>query len=263
MRPTSSNAAGAPRPFLTAAWRYLAMLNYEVDPALLRPLVPAGTELDAWEGLTLASVVGFRFLDTRVLGAPIPFHRDFDEVNLRFYVRRRADEGAWRRGVVFVKEIVPRLAIAAVARACYNEPYVALPMRHRLDMSGAAEGRTGSVAYEWRYAGHWHGLAVETDGAAFPIEPGSEEEFVTEHYWGYTAQRDGGCKEYQVEHPRWNVWRAAAARLDCDVASVYGPGFAAFLAGRPRSAFVADGSAVTVYAGVRIEEQGKTTNAHE
>src|SRR5439155_9383088 len=97
----------APRPFLTAEWRDLAMLNYEVDPAVLRPRVPAGTELDAWRGRTFLSVVGFMFLDTRVLGIPIPLHRDFEEVNLRFYVRREASEG-WRRGVVFVKELVPR-----------------------------------------------------------------------------------------------------------------------------------------------------------
>src|SRR5690606_40211851 len=97
-------------------WRRLVMLNYDVDPAVLRPLVPHGVELDTWEGRYLVSVVGFQFLDTRLLGVPVPFHRDFDEINLRFYVRRRADDG-WRRGVVFVKEIVPRRALAAVARA--------------------------------------------------------------------------------------------------------------------------------------------------
>src|SRR6185503_10439864 len=104
----------------TAHWRFLMMLNYEVDPSVLHPLVPRGTELDTWHGRTYASVVGFLFLDTRVLGLAIPFHRDFEEVNLRFYVRRREAE-AWRRGVVFIKEIVPRWAIATVARVAYNE----------------------------------------------------------------------------------------------------------------------------------------------
>jgi uncharacterized protein YqjF (DUF2071 family) len=112
------------------------MLNYEVDPAILRPLVPAGTELDFWQGRALVSVVAFRFLDTRLRGVPIPLHRDFDEIIPRFYVRRYAG-GAWRRAVVFIREVVPRVAIATVARLAYNEPYVALPMRHEVQMEGA------------------------------------------------------------------------------------------------------------------------------
>lgn len=241
-----ADATAAP-PFLTAAWRWLAMLNYEVDPALLRPLVPAGTELDAWSGITYASVVGFRFLDTRVLGIPIPFHRDFEELNLRFYVRRKGPEG-WRRGVVFVKELVPRFAIAAVARAVYNENYVAVPMRHRVDVHPSSDG---IVEYGWRHGGRWSGLRAEVTGEAAPLVAGSEAEFITEHYWGYARQRDGGSVEYRVEHPRWNVWRATAT-LDCDVAALYGPGFAEFLAGPPLSALVADGSPVIVRRGRRI-----------
>src|SRR5262245_39598094 len=116
--------------FLTAHWCDLAMLNYEVSPAVLSDLIPAGTELDSWGGHTFVSMVGFRFLRTRVLGLAVPGHSNFDEVNLRFYVRRNAHDG-WRRGVVFVKEIVPHRAIAWLARALYNENYVALPMRHQ------------------------------------------------------------------------------------------------------------------------------------
>ena len=118
--------------FLTAEWRDLVMLNYAVDPAILVPHVPNGTELDTWEGTTFTSLVAFSFLSTRVKSLPIPFHRDFEEINLRFYVRAKGPEG-WRRGVVFVKEVVPRLAIASVARWLYNENYVACPTRSRLD----------------------------------------------------------------------------------------------------------------------------------
>ena len=205
----------ASRPFLTASWRYLAMLNYEVPPSLLRPLVPFGTELDTWEGATIASMVGFRFLDTRVMGIPVPGHRDFDEVNLRFYVRRRGEDGHWRRGVVFVREFVPRRAIACVARRFYNEPYTAVPMRHELQMANAADGQPGRAAYAWRLAERWHRLEVSTRGRpALPV-PTSEAAFITEHYWGYTVQRDGGSKEYRVEHAPWRVWEAerSAVRL--------------------------------------------------
>lgn len=235
-------------PFLTAEWRWLAMLNYEADAALLRPLVPAGTELDAWGGVTYASVVGFLFLDTRVLGVPIPFHRDFEELNLRFYVRRRGPEG-WRRGVVFVKEVVPRIAIAAMARAVYNENYVAMPMRHRIDVSVEAGG---TVEYGWRFRGRWCGLHATVRGPAGPLVPGSEEEFITEHYWGYTARGDGTCAEYRVEHPAWRIWRVSEARLDCDAGSLYGPEWVEPLSAAPRSAFVAEGSPIRVLAGARL-----------
>lgn len=262
--------------FLTAEWRYLVMLNYEIDPDLLRPFVPQGTELDGWNGRIYASIVGFLFLNTRLLGLPIPGHINFEEVNLRFYVRRRGPDG-WRRGVVFVKELVPRPAIAAIARVVYNENYQALPMRHRLetvndkrysvngkrysvssdrysvsDFKLAGEGERLRVGYEWRFRGRWQGVEVTTSGPLRPIEDGSEAEFITEHYWGYAAQRDGGTVEYQVEHPRWRVWPVGDYSFDCDVAGLYGPQFVEPLSQTPTSAFVADGSAVTVHKGQRI-----------
>jgi uncharacterized protein YqjF (DUF2071 family) len=240
------------RPFLTASWRHLAMLNYEVPAALLRPLVPTGTELDDFDGTMLATLVGFRFLDTRVLGIPVAGHRDFDEVNLRFYVRRRREGGVWRRAVVFVRELVPRRAIALVARWCYNEPYSAVPMRHELALDGATEGVPGRAAYAWRLAGRWHRLEVATAGPPALPGAGSEAAFVTEHYWGYTAQRDGGCKEYQVTHPPWRVWGAVGSTLDCDVRAVYGAGFAECLTTPTRSAFLAEGSEVAVYPSRRV-----------
>jgi uncharacterized protein YqjF (DUF2071 family) len=216
------------RPFLTADWRYLAMLQFEVDPDVLRPFVPRGTELDDWHGRMLVSLVGFQFLETRVLGAPIPFHRHFDEVNLRFYVRRRGPEG-WRRAVVFLREIVPRLAIAVVARLWYNEPYIALPMRHRITMDRAAEGETERVRYEWLHGGQWAHLEVETKGAPTIPVPESEQAFISEHYWGYTAQRDGGCLEYHVSHLPWRVWAVRRASIACDAAGLYGASFAPVL----------------------------------
>ncbi len=226
--------------FLTAEWRYLAMLNYAIDPEALRPLIPAGTELDAFRGVTYVSVVGFRFLATRIYGIAFPFHRDFEEVNLRFYVRRWSGH-EWRRGVVFIRELVPRRAIAFLARTIYGEPYLALPMRHRIETSPSAI----QTEYAWRRRGRWEKMQVAGAGAAKEIAAGSEEEFITEHYWGYTG-RAGGCSEYQVEHPRWRVWRATEASLEAEVASLYGAQFAEALAVAPRSAFIAEGSPVTV-----------------
>jgi uncharacterized protein YqjF (DUF2071 family) len=229
--------------FLTAEWRDLVMLNYEIDPQVLLPLVPRGTELDPWNGRHFVSVVGFRFLQTRVLGVPIPGHRNFEEVNLRFYVRRDSSDGP-RRAVVFIKELVPRRAIARLARLLYNENYFAMPMKHAIDQR--------STSFSWQRAGCHENVALEPGGERYVPDEASEEAFITEHYWGYTRQRDGGTIEYQVEHPRWTVRRAVRATLSCDVGELYGREFAPFLAGEPCSAFLADGSAVLVRRGVRL-----------
>lgn len=234
--------------FLAARWQSLAMLNYEVDPVLLQPYVPAGTELDDWRGQTFVSVVGFRFLDTRVKGLPIPFHRNFDEVNLRFYVRRNEADGV-RRGVVFIKEIVPRRAIAWVARTFYNERYVALPMRHEVSLPIDGTSGEGRVVYGWKSGRVWNQMVLHFNGPAELPDEDSLEAFITEHYWGYAMQRDGSTMAYQVEHPRWKVWRAQSAEFDCDVETIYGGPWKDSLRGEPSSAFVADGSGVLVRCG--------------
>jgi len=246
-QPPGAASAGTKK-FLTAEWQHLALLNYEVDPAILSPFVPSGTELDSWHGTTLVSVVGFRFLKTRVFGIPIPFHRDFAEVNLRFYVRRQSPDG-WRRGVVFIKEIVPRAAIALAARKLYHEPYIALPMAHQITVES---GVVRAAEYRWQFGGRPNKLRLTTRGEPQPLREGSEAEFITEHYWGYNRQPDGATLEYQVAHPRWRVSEVADATLDCELSGLYGERFRASLQRQPSSAFLADGSAVTVYQGVRL-----------
>jgi uncharacterized protein YqjF (DUF2071 family) len=238
------------RPFLTAEWHSLAMLNYAVDPSLVAPLVPRGTELDQFGGKTYVSLVGFRFERARVRGLWIPFHSDFDEANLRFYVRR-AHEGEVRRGVVFVREVVPRWAIAAVARSVYREKYVALPMRHRI-AGPVSEGGRLEVSYGWRVDGKWAGVSVECEGKPSRVAEGSLEQFITEHYWGYAAQPDGGTVEYRVEHDPWRVWRTAKARFEGDCTSLYGRDLAACLKAEPDSAFLAEGSSVAVHPANRL-----------
>lgn len=226
------------------------MLNYEIEPLALASFIPAGTELDLRDGKTFVSVVGFLFQRTRVFGISIPFHRHFIEVNLRFYVRRKAADG-WRRGVVFIKEIVPRAAIALVARNFYNEPYITLPMAHRIE---GTSDLLKSAEYSWHFAGKRHALKLTTQGAAQTLCEGSDAEFITEHYWGYNRQRDGSTLEYRVEHPRWRVYETSKARLDCDVVNLYGVAFQDCLNRKPTSAFLAEGSAVTVFKGVRVTE---------
>src|SRR5262245_13749214 len=244
------NADGR-KAFLTADWKNLAMLNYEIDPDVLISHVPPRTELDFWNGKTFLSVVGFAFLNTRVMGVPIPLHTNFEEVNLRFYVRRKAADG-WRRGVVFIREIVPKWAIATIARLSYNEKYISLAMRHSIE-----EGEERIVQYGWMWKKNWNSIRLKTTGSPKFAEAGSQEEFITEHYWGYTARKDWETLEYAVEHPRWQVWNTSQAVFDCDVKGLYGSEFVPALRSTPSSAFLANGS------GIRVFRPSEISNASE
>ena len=235
------------------------MLNYEMDPSALAPLVPPGTELDFWNGSTYVSMVGFLFQHARVRGFSIPFHRHFEEVNLRFYVRRKPEDG-WRRGVVFIKELVPRTAIAFVARTFYNENYARLPMSHHIvpanvTLDRANDGKPASVRYSWQFNNRENFLRVTTRSSAQLPPDGSHQEFIAEHYWGYVTQRDGSTKEYRVEHPRWKIWQTETAEFHCDITNLYGEQFCDFLARPPSSAFLADGSEIKLYNGVKLNNK--------
>jgi len=236
------------RVFLSAEWRDLVMVNYEVDPKLLKDRVPAGTALDSFDGRTYVSLVGFQFCRTKLFGAvAIPFHANFDEVNLRFYVRRHeGDEN--RRGVVFIAEIVPKWAIAQVARLAYGENYFRRPMKHRIEMNGAAK----TAEYEWQHSGARCRLYAHASGLSAPAEEGSLEQFITEHYWGYSAQRSGAL-EYRVAHARWNVWTTSEAGFEGDAGDLYGSELGKVLQRRPDSAFIVDGSPVEVFTGRKIQ----------
>jgi len=236
------------RVFLSAEWRDLVMLNYEVDPILLAKYVPPGTELDAFAGRVYVSLVGFRFVGTKLFGyVPLPFHTNFDEVNLRFYVKHREGDEE-RRGVVFIREIVPRFAVALLARLAYGENYVRHLMRHTVRTNGAGV----TAEYQWRLKRGWCGLHAQASGTPAYAAEGSVEQFITEHYWGYSAQRGGGCVEYHVSHVPWRVWTSAAAGFEGDGAADYGAELGPVLRRAPDSAFIADGSPVRVFAGRRI-----------
>ena len=234
--------------FLSAEWRHLAMLNYAIDARLLEARVPRGTRLDLWHGQALVSIVGFMFHKTRMLGAPIPFHTDFEELNLRFYVVREHADGP-RRAVCFIKEVVKRPAITFVARTLYNENYITRPMRHRIEETGESV----RAEYQYKINDRWNSIACIGRGTPEIPQPGSEAEFITEHYWGYAAQRDGSAMEYRVEHPPWRLWSPCDYSIDVDFEALYGAEFAPFLkAAGAISALLAEGSAITVSHGIRL-----------
>jgi uncharacterized protein len=231
--------------FLTAEWKNLVMLNYEVDPLLLREFVPAGTELDCFQDRTYVSLIGFEFNRTRLAGTPVPFHQSFEEVNLRFYVKRGD-----RRGVVFIRELVPKFAVAAIARLAFGEKYSCVPMSHSI----STPAQSGTVAADFSFGSGDDRCSMRIEAAGTPAVPDDESlaQFITEHYWGYAAQKDGSCVEYKVQHPRWRVWGSKSAEFRGNAAAFYGTEFACILNRHCDSAFLAEGSAVTVSKGIRI-----------
>lgn len=234
-------------PFLTARWRNLVMLNYEVDPMLLIDRVPAGTTLDFWQGKSYASLIGFQFHDVKVLGAPVPFHQDFEEVNLRFYVRRVVGDEV-RSGVVFVCEVVPRHIVGGMARLLYREPYLVVPMTSEVRVQ-PPDGPV--VHYAWEIGKQWHSVRARAEGQGAPPEPRTLEEFIAVRHWGYNGRPGSDTLEYRVEHRRWSVWRAGDVQLEGDLVALCGVELAGQLAS-PATAYIADGSAVTVYWRTRI-----------
>lgn len=227
--------------FLKAEWRKLAMANYEVDPSVLSAYVPFGTELDLWNGRCYLSLVGFLFKNTKLLGIKIPFHTNFEEVNLRFYVTRTVN-GETKRGVVFIKEIVPKPALSFVANTVYKENYETMPMRYSWDENNDQR----NVEYAWKKNGKWNSLKVRAEIEPCTMTQGSEEEFITEHYWGYAKAGEHATNEYEVTHPRWEHYPVRDYELDVDFQLTYGVEFAFLNAMKPVSVLLAEGSEITV-----------------
>ena len=215
--------------------------------------MPVGTEIDLYRGSCLVSVVGFLFERTKLFGwIPVPLHASFEEVNLRFYVARRIGDQK-RRGVTFIKEFVPSHSVTRIAQRVFHENYQHASMRHAIkwnDPTSPQQG--GQFEYKWKANGHWSRLSAKTQGSLGEPESDSIAEFIVEHYWGYSKERDGATLEYSVEHPRWKVWEVEACSFEADIRALYGDRFARPLSSEPHSALIAEGSRVVVYRGVTI-----------
>lgn len=225
--------------FLKAEWRKLAIINYEINPEILLPYLPKGTELDFYKGKCYVSLVGFMFLNTKLLELPVPFHRNFEEVNLRFYVKKK-EKGAWKRGVVFIKEIVPRPALSFVANTIYKENYHTMPMKNLIHQK---EDEL-LIRYSWKDK-NWHSIQIIAENTPKPMEANSEFEFITEHYFGFT-KKGNTTSEYEVCHPKWDCYTIKDHQLDIDFKKNYGNNFECLNHQNPISVMLAEGSEVQV-----------------
>ncbi|MCW3079368.1 DUF2071 domain-containing protein [Segetibacter sp.] len=235
--------------FLKARWENLIMVNYEVDPTILLPHLPAYTELDTFDNKSLVSIVGFMFNDTRVFRLRWPYHTNFEEVNLRFYVKHFNGK-TWKRGVVFVSEIVPSPIISLIANKLYHEHYSVCRMKHLTEVNKDEI----TVSYNWKHQNKWNTIAVKAETSLSDIKPESEEEFIFEHYWGYNKYDERTTIEYGVEHNMWQVQKVKEWKLKCDVASLYGKKFEPYLLAKPTSVFFAKGSEVVIRKPVFIKK---------
>ena len=228
------------KPFLTAEWRKLILVNYAIDPEILKKYLPNQTELDLWEGKCYVSLVGFMFLNTKVKGCKLPGHVNFEEVNLRYYVKHQKDDEV-RRGVGFIKEIVPKPIITTVARTIYKEPYQTLPMKHNW-----IEDNVLSVDYSWKLNNKWNSVGVKAENDPLSFNENSEADFITEHYWGYTKISDSKTNEYEVKHPPWKVYNVVDSSIDVDFGATYGSDFEFLNEQKPISIMLAEGSEISV-----------------
>ena len=227
--------------FLKAEWRKLAFANYEVDPSILAEYIPPGTELDLWEGKCFVSLIGFIFLNTKIFGIKVPFHSTVEEVNLRFYVKR-FENNTWKRGAVFIKEIVSKPALTFVANTIYKEHYETMPMKYEWEENSVDR----SVAYYWKKNKIWQSFKITATLNTSEIKENSETEFITEHYWGYAKVNESVTNEYQVTHPRWEQYIVESSEIKVDFEMVYGKNFKFLNTLKPTSIMLIEGSKITI-----------------
>lgn len=228
--------------FLTAAWKKLLMVNYEVEKEILLPFLPSKTELDSWNNKTYISLVGFSFRELKVKGLPVPFHRNFPEINLRFYVRHKAGN-EWQRGVVFIKEFVPVPLVSFSANLFFHEHYSTLPMKYKCQ----DEKEKLMISYQWKKNSQWYKMEGEAENLPYSIQPGSKEEFISLKHWGYIDAGPGKTSQYFVEHPSWALYRVSEFNIVCDFEANYGKHFGFLNSSQPDSVFMAEGSPITIF----------------
>ncbi len=227
--------------FLKAQWQNIIMANYAVPPQVLQPYLPNGVELDLFNGKAYVSLVGFLFKNTRLFNIPIPKLGTFEEINLRFYVTRKEDDVV-KRGVVFVNETIPYKAVAWMANKLYKEHYTVVPTTHQCDITG----ETKSVQYQWKLKDKWYTIAAEAAAESHAMQPESFEQFIFEHYFGYTKINNITTEEYTINHPSWKINKVLQYTIDCDFETMYGPAFSCLQQATPDSVFLAEGSSVSV-----------------
>ncbi|MDC0257422.1 DUF2071 domain-containing protein [Crocinitomicaceae bacterium] len=216
--------------------------NYVVDPEFIKKYIPKGTELELFEGKCYVSLVAFLYSNTKLMKVPVPFHRKFEEINLRLYVKRKIGENEWRSEVAFPKLFFPKRAVSIVANTIYKEKYETRRMNH----SWSEDSEYLHTRYGIK-KGDWHNINVVTNKQAEPIAPNTPEHLFSKHYWGTAQINNEKCTVYEVDRSEWNIYKTVDSDISFDFASVFGSDFHALTNLEPESVQLFDGSPVTVY----------------
>ncbi len=227
--------------FLQAKWENIIMANYAVPICALKPYLPKGVEVDTYQDKAYVSLVGFLFKNTRLFKIPIPLLGTFEEVNLRFYVYRK-DGNELKRGVVFINETVPYKAVAWLANKLYKEHYTAIKTKHTWQINPISK----QITYQWLINKKWNTIYVETQNQALDMQKNSFEEYIFEHYFGYTKINEIATQEYKINHPSWKINTVTKTNIECDFEANYGRDFAFLNNTEPTSVFMAQGSGIQV-----------------
>ncbi len=227
--------------FLKANWENIVMANYEIAPEILAKYLPQGVSLDLYNGKAYVSLVGFMFKNTKIFKVPIFKLGTFEEINLRFYVSRKVGNET-RRGVVFINETVPYKAVAWLANALYKEHYTTIPTRHHWDFTKEHK----EIKYEWLVNKKWNSIEISSKKEKKMMAQSSFENFIFEHYYGYTKYNKTTTQEYQIAHPSWLINEIIACKIDCDFENMYGKDFAVLDKTEPTAVFLAEGSAIEI-----------------
>jgi|AntRauTorckE5430_2_1112549.scaffolds.fasta_scaffold15822_1 hypothetical protein len=234
------------KPFLTAEWRRLILLTYDVEPFLLEEYLPKGLglELDLYKGRAFVSFVAFDFKETRVKGIKIPFHVSFPEVNLRLYVRHTDKDGMVRRGVLFIREFVPKPCITMIANRFYNEHYFTIEMSSDYEI----EDDQLIIQHSLKQGRIEHDLKFIVENKPyFPTED-STEHFFKEHEWGFGISKNGKLSVYKVEHPIWRIYPLRTRfELGIRFDKLYGENWEILNGKLPFNIMVAEGSEIKVF----------------
>lgn len=226
---------------LTCKWKKLAFANYIVPPEVVEKHLPPFTEIDYFNENCFVSLVGFQFKDVEIAGIKVPFHTDFEEINLRFYVKRFDGEN-WRKGTVFLSEIADKVALSTLANSLLRENYKTLPTKQEVRKQ-ANEWKAG---YFWQFNSTWQYIKVTADATPLPTKKGSETEFIIHRLWGYGKHNEEVTNEYNISHPRWNTYKIKDYSVNVDFAKIFGPEFSILGAATPHSVILAEGSSISV-----------------
>lgn len=229
-----------PKTFLQANWENLIMANYEIEPSILAPYLPNGVELDFFNNKAYVSLVGFMFKHTKLFGFPIPFFGSFEEVNLRFYVKK-IENRKIKKGVVFINETVPFKIVALLANKLYKEHYISIPTKNSIYITEHKH-----IKYQWKINSKWNSIEAKAEKYKHQIEQNSIEQFIFERYFGFTKLSDSSTQEYKIHHPKWMTNQLLNTHVDCDFTSMYGAAFSGLNNQTPDSILLAEGSQVSV-----------------